>query len=244
MPDGPAPIFTDNPGSLPATYTIPPGVQIDLSSVYAKIDGSGAAASFLPCLTVLSQDGHVIARVKQDDSYAVGDTGDATWSPFLKAAAAAAPPSGGYPFTLDRAGLQGMSVLVPTATWTALDGNWSSSYNVGSQAYIRSNTGPNRLQFTLPPVFTLSGIIEWSAAFAADRWLRVGPSGFVDPGTDDFLYFYLGNAGSSTAWATTIVISAGTVGVFTDLTFEVWQNSGVNQTCTGDCTTEMILVGI
>lgn len=84
MAVGPQPIFTDNPGSLPASYTVPPGVTIDLASVYAKLNGSGAAASFLPCLTVLSQDGHVIARVKQDDIYASGDTGDATWSPFLR----------------------------------------------------------------------------------------------------------------------------------------------------------------
>jgi len=84
MPSGPQPIFTDNPGSLPATYKIPAGISLDLSSVYAKIDGGGAGGSFLPCLTVLSQDGHVIARVKQDDTYAAGDTGDATWSPFLR----------------------------------------------------------------------------------------------------------------------------------------------------------------
>lgn len=80
MPDGPQPIFTDNPGQLPATYTIPAGVAFDVASVFAKFDGSAASGSFLPCLTVLTQDGHVVARVRPDETYSVGDTGDITWS--------------------------------------------------------------------------------------------------------------------------------------------------------------------
>lgn len=95
MPDGPQLIFTDNPGSLPATYTIPPGISLEISSVFALIDGSGAAADFLPCLTILSQDDKVVARVKQDDTYATGDTGDATWSPFLRTPGSSTPPPPG-----------------------------------------------------------------------------------------------------------------------------------------------------
>lgn len=79
-------IYTDVPGSLPADYVIPSNLDLDLSSAFAKIDGTSAASAFLPCLTLLSQDGKIIARVKQDDTYQVGDTGDCTWSPFLKQA--------------------------------------------------------------------------------------------------------------------------------------------------------------
>lgn len=95
-------IYTDVPGSLPADYVIPPNLDLDLSSVFAKVNGASASASFLPCLTLLSQDGKVIARVKQDDTYAVGDTGDATWSPFLRTSAAAVRGPGTYQLLFDQ----------------------------------------------------------------------------------------------------------------------------------------------
>lgn len=77
-------VYTDVPGSLPADYVVPPNLDLDLTSVFAKVNGSAASAAFLPCLTLLSQDGKVIARVRQDDNYGVGDTGDCTWAPFLR----------------------------------------------------------------------------------------------------------------------------------------------------------------
>lgn len=75
-------IFTDNPGSLSASYALTS--DIGLQSIVARIDGSGAAGNFLPCVNVLSQDGKLMARVPSDVIYAPGDTGVVTWSPFLK----------------------------------------------------------------------------------------------------------------------------------------------------------------
>ena len=83
-------IFAENPGSLAAEYQLPPGLDLVLSSVVARFDGAAAAASFIPVLEVLSQDDKLMARVRPDQEFAVGDTGVVTFAPFLRRAAAAA----------------------------------------------------------------------------------------------------------------------------------------------------------
>lgn len=75
-------IFTDNPGGLPAVFTLPSGLDLVLSSVVARIDGAGASATFVPVLEILSQDDRLVARVRPDQTFAVGDTGVVTYAPF------------------------------------------------------------------------------------------------------------------------------------------------------------------
>lgn len=75
-------IFTDNPGGLPAAFTLPPGLDLVLSSVVARIDGVGASGTFVPVLEILSQDDRLVARVRPDQTFAVGDTGVVTFAPF------------------------------------------------------------------------------------------------------------------------------------------------------------------
>lgn len=75
-------IFSENPGSLPADYRLPAGLELVLSSVVARFNGAGAAGAFLPTLEVLSQDGKLMARVRPDQEFAVGDTGVVTYAPF------------------------------------------------------------------------------------------------------------------------------------------------------------------
>ena len=77
-------IYSDNPGSLPAEYTLPPGLDLELASVVARFNGSGASGSFIPTLEVLSSDDRVMARVRTDQVFAVGDTGVVTFAPFLR----------------------------------------------------------------------------------------------------------------------------------------------------------------
>lgn len=84
------PIFRENAGALPAEYVLPAGLDLVLSSVVARFDGAGAAATFVPVLEVLTQDAKLIARVRPDQTFAVGDTGVVTFAPFLRRQAAAA----------------------------------------------------------------------------------------------------------------------------------------------------------
>lgn len=75
-------IYTDNPGALPAVYPLPSGLDLELASVVARIDGTAAAATFVPVLEVLSQDDKLMARVRPDQEFAAGDTGVVTYAPF------------------------------------------------------------------------------------------------------------------------------------------------------------------
>lgn len=75
-------IFSDQNAALPTTYVLPPSLDLDLQSVRALIDGSGAAADFLVCLSVLSSDDKLMARVPLPTTYSPGDTGEGTFAPF------------------------------------------------------------------------------------------------------------------------------------------------------------------
>lgn len=78
------PIYTDNPGGLPAQYVVPGTLELTLQSIVARFDGSGAGASFYPTLSVYTQDGRLVSRVRTDQVFAVGDTGVVTFGPFLR----------------------------------------------------------------------------------------------------------------------------------------------------------------
>lgn len=78
--------YTDNPGALPASYTVPPGMQLVVQSIVARFDGAAASGSFLPVLSVYSQDGRLVGRFHPRATLAVGDTAIVTYAPFLNAA--------------------------------------------------------------------------------------------------------------------------------------------------------------
>lgn len=87
-------IFTDNPGALPASYSVPPSLDLVIQSIVARFNGAAAAGAFLPCLAVYSQDGHLMGRFHPNTELAVGDTAVVTYAPFLRASTAAAAASG------------------------------------------------------------------------------------------------------------------------------------------------------
>jgi len=86
-------IFTDNPGSVPASYTVPAGLDLVLQSIVARWNGTGAAGAFLPCLSAYSQDGKLVGRFHPNTQLAAGDTGVVTYAPFLKPPCPACPPA-------------------------------------------------------------------------------------------------------------------------------------------------------
>ena len=75
-------IFRDNPGSLPATQDLAASVDIEFASSRVRVNGAAAAATFIPVLEVLAQDGTIIAQARPDQEFAVGDTGVVTYAPF------------------------------------------------------------------------------------------------------------------------------------------------------------------
>ncbi|HVE35374.1 MAG TPA: hypothetical protein VNC18_17545 [Gemmatimonadaceae bacterium] len=84
MPSETQLIFTDNPGSFPASYRLPPGLEVVLSTVYARYDGSGASGDFVPTLDAVSQSGQLMARVAMGQTIPQGSSARTTWAPDLQ----------------------------------------------------------------------------------------------------------------------------------------------------------------
>lgn len=87
----PVTIHNDNPGGLPASYTVPPGLAFTIESVSVEVDGSGAAGAFYPCFAIYSQNGKLIGRYFPGDRLSAGDSAEITYG----APAGSAGGSGG-----------------------------------------------------------------------------------------------------------------------------------------------------
>jgi hypothetical protein len=87
-------MFDESGGACPHTIQLAPGQDIRPASVVCSIDGAGASGSFILCLDILSQDGVLVSRTTPPVTFAVGDTGVATFAPFL-GREAEAPVAGG-----------------------------------------------------------------------------------------------------------------------------------------------------
>ena len=67
--------------TAPAEWVLPASLQILLKNVYASFDGSGAAGSFVPALTIKSDSGHTVGTYPCATTVAAGGSADVTWFP-------------------------------------------------------------------------------------------------------------------------------------------------------------------
>lgn len=102
-------------GTNQLAFTLPPGVAIDVESVYAAIDASGASGGVTATLTVSEQTGVVIAAKRQGETVDAGGLGSATWALRLADESSAATAAGGFEAIGDHTG-----VSVPRLTPTLL----------------------------------------------------------------------------------------------------------------------------
>ena len=77
-------ITTTGPVAIPTEYDVPAAQEIQLSSVSATFDGSGAGGDFDPTLSIYSQAGHLLSRTKVGGTVTAGDSAVATWIPFSR----------------------------------------------------------------------------------------------------------------------------------------------------------------
>lgn len=73
--------------NAPNSWTIPDALTIMLKAINATFNGTGAAGAFLPAVEIISDSGHVAARVFTDTAVAAGDSAEVTFAPFLRNAA-------------------------------------------------------------------------------------------------------------------------------------------------------------
>lgn len=88
MPTDDRQILVAGTASAPAGFTVPGNGQIQPKAIFATYDGSGAAASFLPALEVISDGGETVGIYPSAASVAAGGSADVSWFPWLGAAAA------------------------------------------------------------------------------------------------------------------------------------------------------------
>lgn len=80
--------------SVPRDYTIPGAQEILPKSVSASMDGSGASASWYPCLQVLDPGGNVMFSAVAFSPIAAGASADVSWFPHLAPQTAVAATTG------------------------------------------------------------------------------------------------------------------------------------------------------
>jgi hypothetical protein len=117
--------------AAPSTYTLAAGEAFEPESVTATFDGSGAAGSFLPVLSIYAQSGELISR-SPAAQLAAGDSAEVTFAPLLRAAAAAAPAGAAFPWA--QSGINGYySVTSGVSTQFALDSGdiWGTGADSG-----------------------------------------------------------------------------------------------------------------
>jgi hypothetical protein len=153
MPLSTRPFFTDNPGSIPYEYVVPATVELRVQSIVARFDGGGASGEFYPCLAIYTQDNHLLARIRTDQKFAIGDSGVVTWGPFLRQAAAAAapppPPAGATIYWLEGTG----GPITSGAGMTAIVWTDVSAFNDGTYLDYTAGGDPRVLG---------AGIYLWS----------------------------------------------------------------------------------
>lgn len=164
MPVPPQLIYADNPGSVPASYQLPPGLDLILQSVVARIDGTSAASTFVVCLSIYSQDGKLIGRFRPSQTFAVGDTGVVTFAPFLKGDQPQDSPSVRVTRTSDISVADGFTYLGPVDFQAAdfdTDSMWSAS------------TNPSRLTVRTPGIYMVFALLQYDATFQGDVGVRI-----------------------------------------------------------------------
>jgi hypothetical protein len=82
MEPAPALIAQSNGGSAPSSVPFAPGADMEVVAASAVFNGAAASGTFLACMAVYSQSGILIGRWFPSQRFAVGDSGEVTFSPF------------------------------------------------------------------------------------------------------------------------------------------------------------------
>lgn len=230
MPNRTQLIFSDNPGAVPATYTVPPSMDLVLQSVVVKWDGSGASGAFLPVLAVRSQDGQLVGRFHPGSQVEAGDTATVTYAPFLRAPAATLPDEFTHFFanaTLSGAGVTSGVVKELTAATGGHDGN-DIAFQQDGTGHTLWNRG---WSFAFRIYYSATLTVQWPS-FAGDRYIELTvPNVITDPNVAMFPVRVRGSAtpDDDTQTVTAHWFGSGTAG-FVKIIPNAFQASGVGRT--------------
>jgi hypothetical protein len=131
-------------GSNTLSWTVP-GDGMDVETVYASVDATGAGGAVTAEVTVADQSGVVIARKTQGSTIAAGGTGSATWALRLDDEGGASTPATPVVEQYDVYTTGGNLLLTPGSFGSLV---WS--YNQGSQSPIPILNMTNPAAPTMP----------------------------------------------------------------------------------------------
>lgn len=175
------PFFTDVPGALPYTYTVPGTVELVTQSIVARFDGSAAAASFVPCVSVYTQDGRLMARVRLDQVFAAGDTGVGTWAPFLRRVLTGTTPvsTNAAIARLSAAAFNPPASVTTAVPWDSFDTSDTTVFQTSltSGGAANNTTGDTWIRMVGAGVYIIYAETDWSGG-AAGQFIQFARGNF------------------------------------------------------------------
>lgn len=156
--------------NAPADWTLPKGATVTPKSIFAHFNGTAAAGSFIPTLTIFSDSGDTVANIKQDETITAGSAVDATWAPFLKGG------GGTSVVSLDASSMEAATtsaVAIPSGVRTVFDFNTSSSHGPGF-SFVQVTAPKRAIQNVDGGPWVATFYVEWEA-FAGDRYIEIVP---------------------------------------------------------------------
>jgi len=218
--------------AAPSDWVLPTGADIIPKAIFAHFDGSGAAGSYLPTLTILSDAGTTVASIPMDASVAAGSSVEATWAPFLgaKGGGVASTDWGKPSVGVTRAAAQSVNNNTDTViSWDTVNSDPNGMFNAGT---------PTRLTSVAAGVYVISCEIEWDANATGSRLFGVFKNGVA---------FTPKQNQNATGGGLTTRMNICTVeyGLAVGDYFEILmrQDSGAARTITGSCSALRIRIG-
>jgi hypothetical protein len=143
-------------GTNTLSWTVP-GDGMDVETVYASVDATGAGGAVTAEITIADQSGVVIARKTQGSTIAAGGTGSATWALRLDDDSTAGGGGGGI-------------TLI-----TSTDGSITVTTPAGPTTDLSTNPPPTAVEY-----MTCGSALLGSGASANVAWFHSSGSALVD----------------------------------------------------------------
>lgn len=176
--------------AVPDDYTLDPGVEFELVAVTAEFADNGAGSDWLPCVELISDSGHVIARAAdQGVKVTAGSDAEVSWFPWLTNQGASTPVSGTrLPWMLAEGDLPTDGTA---PSYFTFDSPFPSTYalNGGSTAVLVSGVGvfavkasasletngfPAATVIDLDCSFTASAGVNYLQTVGSNGWATIG----------------------------------------------------------------------
>lgn len=125
--------------AAPKDYTIPGNAELILRAVQATFTDNGASGDWLPCVTLITDSGHTIARaIDRGVVITAGSDASVSWFPGVKASSGGAAANLASQFFYTVTGH-----VIPDATPTAAEFDAGSNLNASSKPFTGTGTPPH-----------------------------------------------------------------------------------------------------